>query len=195
MSSVPGQLTSLKLTQRVVPARVRGCPPDALVDPSWLGSPVEPARPGTRRFLTDLSLPIHGQNSHMFFKKAAYVDVGTVSGTPDGCAVEISWQSSSLAPLFPVFAGRLVVAGSEVTLEGLYAPPGGQFGVVLDRALLNIAARGTGRWFLTRVVEALAAEATPQPATARQPATPRQPPPARQSAPGQPAPREEGSAL
>jgi hypothetical protein len=184
MASVPGQPTSLRLTQRLAPARVRGCPPDALVDPSWLGSPVEPARPGTRRFLTDLSLPLRDHSSHVLFKKAAYVDVGAVSGTPDGCAVEISWQSSSLAPLFPVFAGRLIVAGGEVTLEGLYAPPGGQFGVVLDRTLLNIAARGTGRWFLTRVVEALAAAPAPQRATAPQAA------PAPQA-----ARREEGSAL
>jgi hypothetical protein len=40
-------------------------------------------------------------------------------------------------------------------LDGRYAPPGGSIGYVLDRALLHIAARGTGRWFLQKVLTAL----------------------------------------
>ncbi len=36
-----------------------------------------------------------------------------------------------------------------------YAPPGGAVGYVLDRTLLGVAARGTGRWLLGRVAAAL----------------------------------------
>jgi hypothetical protein len=49
----------------------------------------------------------------------------------------------------------LTVGAEEFRLEGYYAPPGGELGLVLDRALLGIAARGTARWFLERVTEAL----------------------------------------
>ena len=76
------------------------------------------------------------------------IDAALAASTADGCVVEISWQSSSLAPLFPVFAGHLTVSPTELRLEGYYAPPGGGIGAALDRAFLNIAARGTARWFL-----------------------------------------------
>ncbi len=93
----------------------------------------------------------------MTFKKAAFVDVGPVRPLSDGSReVEISWRSSSLAPLFPVFAGHLALTPAEIRLEGYYAPPGGEVGLVLDRAFLNIAARGTARWFLGRVTETAA---------------------------------------
>ena len=132
------------------------CPPAALVEPDWLGTPVPSTTTGTRRYLTDLSLPVRGHSPQLTFRKAAYVDVGEARATADGCEVAISWQSSSLAPLFPVFAGRLKLTSTEITLEGFYAPPGGELGAVLDRAFLNIAARGTARWFLERAAAALA---------------------------------------
>jgi hypothetical protein len=158
MTSVPGHATPLRLVQRIALALSPGCPPPALDHADWLGTPVESARVGTRRYLTDLSLPVRDRAPQLTFKKAAYVDLGEARTTPGGWEIEIGWQSSSLAPLFPVFAGRLDLTPTEITLEGFYAPPGGEFGAVLDRAFLNIAARGTARWFLERVVAALAAE-------------------------------------
>jgi hypothetical protein len=104
-----------------------------------------------------LSLPVRERAPQLTFKKAAYVEIGDVRATADGCVAEISWQSSSLAPLFPVFAGHLTVSPTELRLEGYYAPPGGGIGAALDRAFLNIAARGTARWFLDQAVEALSA--------------------------------------
>jgi hypothetical protein len=83
------------------------------------------------------------------------VDLGEMRRTADGCEVEIGWRSSSLAPLFPVFAGKLILRPNELLLEGYYAPPGGEIGAALDKAFLNIAARGTARWFLGKAVEAL----------------------------------------
>ena len=123
----------------------------------WLGEVSDSERPGTRRYLSDLSFPVRERAPQLTFKKAAYVDLGEVRATPDGCVAEISWQSSSLAPLFPVFAGHLKIGPNELRLEGYYAPPGGGIGAALDRAFLNIAARGTARWFLERAAEALKA--------------------------------------
>jgi hypothetical protein len=172
MTSVPSHVTPLRLSQRAAIALVPGCAPQALVDGAWLGVPVTPGEtagrvedagvatpaPSTRRFLTDLSLPVRDRSPRLTFRKAAYVDLGEVRETPDGCEVDISWQSSSLAPLFPVFAGRIKLTRTEIALEGYYAPPGGEVGAVLDRAFLNIAARGTARWFLEQIAASLAAD-------------------------------------
>ncbi len=82
------------------------------------------------------------------FAKAAYVDLGPVHDlAADGWQVEVGWQASTLAPLFPVFSG---------TLSGWYAPPGGTLGRVADRALLPIAAEGTARWLLGKLDDAAA---------------------------------------
>jgi hypothetical protein len=161
MTRVPTHITPLKLTARLPRELTGSCPPAAFTDLSWMGTAVDSARPGTRRFLTDLSLPIREHSPQVMFRKAAFVDVGLAKATPTGCEVDIGWRSASLAPLFPVFAGRLVLSGSEVTLEGLYAPPGGQIGAALDHAFFNIAARGTARWFLEQVEAALLAEPSP----------------------------------
>jgi hypothetical protein len=157
MTSVPGHVTPLRLAQRVALDLSRGCPPSALEHADWLGTPIEPARAGTRRYLTDLSLPVREHAPQLTFKKAAYVDLGEARATVRGCEIEISWQSSSLAPLFPVFAGRLTLTSTELRLEGYYAPPGGEFGAVLDKVFLSIAARGTARWFLERTAEVVSA--------------------------------------
>ena len=156
--TLPAHVTPLRLSQRLSRAPVGGCPPDTARDLEWLGSEIEAVRPGTRRFLTDLTLPVRGGSHEVQFRKAAFVDIGPFKPTPDGCEAEVGWQSSSMAPLFPVFAGRLAIGRNEVVLDGFYAPPGGQFGAVLDHAFLNIAARGTARWFLQRVVAALVGE-------------------------------------
>ncbi len=121
----------------------------------WLGRRIEDSPVGARRYETDLVLPMREQATHLVLRKAAIVEIGAVQESSDGIAVQVSWRSSSLAPLFPVFVGRLSVAPGTLELDGYYAPPGGEVGVILDRALLNIAARGTARWFLTRVAETL----------------------------------------
>jgi hypothetical protein len=160
MASVPSHMTPLRLVQYAAIDLVRAAPLLTEQAAVWLGTPVPAPRPGHRRYLTDLRLPIRDHAPSLVFKKAAYVDLGEVKGAPDGLELEIGWQSSSLAPLFPVFAGRLTLTYTQLRLEGYYAPPGGEFGAVLDKAFLGIAARGTARWFLERIVEAV----TPAPA-------------------------------
>ncbi len=128
----------------------------------WLGSRVDLPRPGAglRRYLTDLALSLGGQASRVLFRKATFVDLGPVMPIADGWALEINWSSATLAPLFPVFAGYLSVTPSTLTLDGYYAPPGGEVGLALDRLVLHVAARSIARWLLDRVAEALTQPAT-----------------------------------
>ncbi len=125
----------------------------------WLGHAIDaPDRSSPRRYESDLVLPMREQARHMVLRKAAVVELGEPRPAPPGFVVDVSWRSASLAPLFPVFVGSLEVTDGELVLDGYYAPPGGELGVILDRALLNIAARGTARWFLNQVAGAIEIE-------------------------------------
>ena len=130
-------------------AAIRG----ALGHPAWLGEPVirDDTPPGMTTFLTDLVLPLPPDGRLLSLRKAAFVELGLVQDRTDGLEVEIGWRSASLAPLFPVFAGRLAARAGGLSIEGHYAPPGGRLGLAADRALLSVAARGTARWFLNHL--------------------------------------------
>ena len=123
---------------------------------SWLGPEREALAHGMRRYEADLRLRASDAPSLVTFRKAAYVDIGPLRALNGGWQAEVGWQASSLAPLFPVFAGTIVIRSGELTLSGSYAPPGGVIGRAADRALLHIAAEGTARWFLARIDEAAA---------------------------------------
>lgn len=130
---------------------------EALERPDWLGPPVE-APPGIRRYLTDLSFPLITKPRTVVFRKAAVVDLGPVLALPDGSrAVTVAWRSATLAPLFPVFSGRLIVREDGLHLQGAYAPPFGEVGRLIDRAALHQVAVRTGRWFLERASSEMAA--------------------------------------
>lgn len=118
------------------------------------GTPRQDA-PNTRRYETDLGLPLRPGSQRTIFRKAAVVDLGAPQTSGNGLRVPIAWRSATMAPLFPVFAGALEVLPGELVLDGWYAPPGGSAGLVVDRAFLNLAARGTARWFLDRIAEAI----------------------------------------
>jgi hypothetical protein len=119
--------------------------------PDWLGSAVAAEQPGMRRFVTDLALPLRSGHPQTVFRKATFVDLGEAQPVDGGLSFAIGWRSTTMAPLFPVFAGQLMVGRDALVLEGWYAPPGGEAGRMLDRAFLGIAARGTARWFLDHV--------------------------------------------
>jgi hypothetical protein len=132
----------------------------------WLGERVESAGldvgdvADARRFQVDLGLASGSGSGRGVLRKAAYVDLGRPDAAAGGWSVAIGWRAASLAPLFPVFAGRLVRTEDALVLEGQYAPPGGDLGVAVDRALLNIAARRTAVWLLRRFADALSTEPT-----------------------------------
>ncbi len=112
-----------------------------------------------RRHHADLRLRVSDMPSVTTFRKAAFVDFGIIQATNDGWEVEVGWRASTLAPLFPVFSGRIVAHADELTLSGWYAPPGGQLGQVADRVLFHIAATGTARWLLGEIDRAAAKSA------------------------------------
>jgi hypothetical protein len=127
---------------------------------AWLGEAVaasaEVSVPaGMTRYLLDLQLQVGERAPVLTFRKAAYVDVGPLVSDGRAASLEISWRAATMAPLFPVFSGRLVWKDGALHLRGVYAPPGGGVGLIADRLLLNVAARGTARWLLGRAVEAM----------------------------------------
>ena len=145
-------VASLRVSRpgRIDPAAVCA----ALAGPDWLGERVDdPSLPaGSARYMTDLVLPLPPDGRLLSLRKAAIVDVGRTRRLPSGCETPIEWHSATLAPLFPVFAGRIVVRAASIAIEGSYAPPGGAIGMAADRVMLNVAARGTARWLLDHIV-------------------------------------------
>lgn len=134
----------------------------ALDDPSWLGviGDPPPDHPELRRIETDLAFDLTEERRTVTFRKAAFVDIGPVRRNGAGCAAEISWRAASLAPLFPVFAGTIQASNGRIVLDGVYAPPGGGVGLLVDRGFLNVFARRTANWFLDRLVSELGAPPT-----------------------------------
>ncbi len=128
---------------------------------AWLGEPVESEGIGDRaRHLVDLELRVTEEAPRITFRKAAYVDVGPARArSSQPIEVGISWRAAGLAPLFPVFSGTLTWADGELGLDGYYAPPGGEIGVIADRLLLNVAARGTARLLLEKIAAAMRGDA------------------------------------
>ena len=126
---------------------------------AWLGELVEASDDpqGTSRYLLDLELRVSDAAPRVAFHKAAFVDLGPLREEDDALWLDIGWRAAGLTPLFPVFAGRLTWVAGQLQLDGHYAPPGGSVGVVADRLLLNLAARGTGRRLLERISQEMTA--------------------------------------
>jgi hypothetical protein len=143
-----------------VPVRVDPTRAAAVLGPEraeWLGDAVAEVSGGGERHLVDLELRVSDRLPRVAFRKAALVDVGTLRHETERAALQmdISWRAAGMSPLFPVFAGTLTWAGSELRVAGRYAPPGGNVGVVADRLVLHIAARGTARRLLEKIAEVM----------------------------------------
>jgi hypothetical protein len=123
-------------------------------DTAWLGEPMLPVVPGTRLFACDLELRVL-PDRRATFRKSAVVGLGEPVRDRSGWMVPIEWRAATHAPLFPVFAGHLRLTARHLELDGQYLPPGGTVGYVVDRVLLHVAASGTGRWLLQKVIAAV----------------------------------------
>lgn len=157
----PGEIAGVVSLRLAIPARLDlGRVPAAFgrADADWLGQRVPDEASEIRRFSCDLEMSV-GLDRPAMFRKSAIVGVGAPVRHDDSWLVPVEWRAATLAPLFPVFAGHLRLRADRIELDGHYAPPGGTIGYVLDRALLRIAARGTGRWFLRKVVSVLEVDA------------------------------------
>lgn len=128
-----------------------------LATAGWLG-PVADAPAdvdGRRRIRAVLALPItDGSGSHPIHK-SALIDVGPATIEGDVVIQEIGWQSDSMAPLFPVFAGQLRVTTTGLALNGRYAPPFGRIGLLVDEHVLHFVARRTAQALLDRLASSL----------------------------------------
>ena len=123
----------------------------------WLGEPITAGHvpEGMTRYSLDLRMRVGQEAPSLTFHKAAYVDVGELSESAGAVSVEISWRAATMAPLFPVFSGHLTWFDGQLRLAGVYAPPGGAVGLLADRMLLSVGARGTARWLLDHIVDAM----------------------------------------
>lgn len=93
--------------------------------------------------------------------------VGRVWRLPDVYSRTLGWtplsapQRDATAAWLPDFSGRLSirnVAGTlRLALTGVYRPPGGRLGAVLDQALLHHLASRTSGWLLTEIARHLQA--------------------------------------
>ena len=136
-------------------------------DPSrWFGdAQARGVVAGFRRYAVDLRLAAGGDGRvRTTFRKAALLDLGPVRRTASGYELEIGWRAATAAPLFPVFSGRLRIGGSDLRIEGIYAPPGGVVGRIADRVLLHTAAHATARWLLRELDRAAASRSPGNPA-------------------------------
>ena len=126
---------------------------DALTDIDWLGPRViRPAqREDVRRISTVLELPIFDGSGPGPIRKTALVDIGIPAARMGPLVVQVGWQSDSLSPLFPVFAGQLRITARILVLDGFYAPPLGRLGLLIDRHILHLVARRTAEAFLARL--------------------------------------------
>jgi hypothetical protein len=125
----------------------------AMTTLDWLGSEVVGSddRHDLRRVSTDLELSTRDGSATGPIRKSALIDIGLPTALPDGILVEIGWQSASLAPLFPVFAGQLVIKRGGLVLDGRYAPPLGRLGLLIDAGVLHLAAERTAEAFLAQL--------------------------------------------
>ncbi|HSI99533.1 MAG TPA: hypothetical protein VLA59_04025 [Patescibacteria group bacterium] len=135
-----------------VPLRADADAVAATLERGVAGWEERPGLDGIRRYAVDLRLRLGGPGAALStFRKAALVDIGAIRRGVDAHEVEIQWRAATAAPLFPVFSGVLHIGPDELSISGLYAPPGGAVGLIADRALLHVAATGTARWLLGEI--------------------------------------------
>jgi hypothetical protein len=121
---------------------------------AWLGEEIGRDEHGTRRLVSDLVLGV-GSDRPIAFRRSMVIALGQPHRSAAGWTVPIEWQAASLTPLFPVFVGEVRFGRERVAIDGRYAPPFGFLGVIIDRALLGIAARGTATVILRKFAEAV----------------------------------------
>lgn len=113
--------------------------------------------------------------------KLVRVQVRELGGTDGSAGLVIRWEATGPGgALFPVLDAdiRLAPAGQHVTvltIAGVYRPPLGALGEILDRALLHRVAAATVRDFIARVAARITGgpgEAEPRPAQGSPPEAP-----------------------
>lgn len=94
-------------------------------------------------------------------ERQVVVEAGPVQRFAYGVTVRLEWRAARHAELYPELEGHLRLergqpAGSRLRFDARYAPPAGQVGVAVDRALMHRVARASVEDFVDRVASALA---------------------------------------
>lgn len=88
--------------------------------------------------------------------KAVRVRVGSPQQKAEGTTIPLTWDATGIPGLFPTMEADLVVAAvgpemTQVALRGMYTPPLGALGRVLDRALLHRLAEASVKRFVDSI--------------------------------------------
>ena len=134
--------------------------PALLRTPDWLGAEMAANERGIRQFTCDLALNA-GAAAPVWFRKSMALAAGDPVKVGLGWQIPVEWRSATMAPLFPVFVGRITVLVDRMNVDGWYAPPFGAIGTVLDRSVMRVAARATARYVLRTFAAALGAMVEP----------------------------------
>jgi len=95
---------------------------------------------------SDVGLRVAGISVH----KRVKVELGEPEQNGDWTNVPVTWKATFPEKLFPVLTGRLELTPVEknvtrLTLSGMYEPPLGRLGALIDEALMHSVAEATVR--------------------------------------------------
>jgi hypothetical protein len=104
---------------------------------------------------SDVGLRVAGVSIH----KRVTVELGEPEKKGEWTNVPISWKATFPEHLFPVLVGRLELVPVEnkltrLTISGMYEPPLGRLGALIDEAIMHSVAEATVR----EVTESIAAQ-------------------------------------
>lgn len=97
-------------------------------------------------------------------RKRVTVELGEPERVGDWTNVPISWKATFPESLFPVLTGRLELVPAQkgvtrLTVSGMYEPPLGRLGSLIDEALMHIVAEATVRQLTSEIASELGAPA------------------------------------
>jgi hypothetical protein len=96
--------------------------------------------------------------------KLVMIHVGDMTVTDDSARLPLRWEATGPGSgLFPALDADVTIRPAEghatiLTLTGVYRPPLGRLGVLLDHAILSRVATATIRDFVGRLVQAIEGE-------------------------------------
>lgn len=99
--------------------------------------------------------------------KTVRLEIGEPWELADGLLIPMQWEAESASSLFPRMDADLILTDSEgfgcdLSMRGMYSPPLGSVGEILDRLLLHRVAEATVRHFVEATAAAIAPDAPPK---------------------------------
>jgi hypothetical protein len=97
-------------------------------------------------------------------RKRVSIDLGEPVSEGEWTNVPVSWKATFPEQLFPVMTGKIELAPvdknvTRLTVSGMYEPPLGRFGALLDEAVMHSVAEATVKEVTESIAKQLAAVA------------------------------------